>query len=233
MNKKILATAIAATCATGAVHMEASAADKAKSQSLGDLSCIENQIAEFDGGLWVCIDTPSGGTGSAPEYEFVDGNGTPLGDVVFLEDGYTAWGYIQDLSETAVIQVTATTDKDGNLGMRLAGNAKPVRVWYEGDSCSGPGYLADYELPSSSPAPMFSFLRTEPLYYLPDQRNEPTAWTEVILLENRISSAFGSWNFTSNVNDCLEYTFDPPVAATEIMLGIPVSPVMPISVVEK
>ncbi len=37
------------------------------------MSCSENQIAEFDGDRWRCIDTPSGG-GGASQYEFVDGN---------------------------------------------------------------------------------------------------------------------------------------------------------------
>ena len=115
MNKKILAAAIAATCAIGAVHIEARAAQKAKSQTLGDLSCLENQVAGFDGELWACIDKPLDGEtgpqgpkgdagpqgpqgdigpqgsrddGGAPGYEFVDGNGDILGDVVFIEDRF-------------------------------------------------------------------------------------------------------------------------------------------------
>jgi hypothetical protein len=247
MNKKILATAIAATCATGAVHMEASAADKAKSQSLGDLSCQSQQVAEFDGELWACIDTPSG-AGGAPEYQFVDDDGNILGDVVYVEDGFTAWGYIAELSTISTIQVTATVSKGSSgweiTGNRLAGNLKPVRVRYESINCSGSGYLADYELGlsfgnSSNPnvsllyPPFLAFLETEPVYYLPDTPPAST-WTEVILGEVTGVYDFGSYNFTSDLSNCVPSSKEDTPATQIESLGIPIdAPVMPISVVEK
>jgi len=254
MNKKILATAIAATCATGAVHMEASAADKAKSQSLGDLSCQSQQVAEFDGEFWACIDTPSG-AGGAPEYQFVDDDGNILGDVVYVEDGFTAWGYITELSTISTIQVTATVSKGSSgwaiTGNRLAGNLKPVRVWYESIDCSGSGYLADYELglsfgnPSNpnvafSYPPFLAFLETEPVYYLPDTTfyiyPYPTAstWTEVLLGSTTGVYDFESYNLTSDPNNCAAASLSG-ISATQIEnFGIAMdAPVMPISIVKK
>ena len=246
MNKKILAAAIAATCAIGAVHIEAGAAEKAKKQSLGGLSCLAHQIAEFDGEFWACIDTPSGGDSGAPEYEFVDGDGNILGDVVYIESGVTAWGYINDLSTTSTIQVTATYNKSGRQRDRLAGNVKAVRVWYESADCSGPGYLADYELATGYwvqgvyepvPFPHFlTFLETEPAYYLPDTPSHvgpASTWTEVILGLTTGVYAFESFNFTNDVNHCGNYSFSG-ISATQIdSFGITIDAPMSISVVEK
>lgn len=247
MNKKILAAAIAATCALGAVHTEAGAKDKAEKQTLGDLSCLANQVAEFDGEFWACIDTPTGGGSGEPEYEFVDGDGNVLGDVTYVENGFTAWGYINDLSTTSTIQVTATYNKSGRQADRLAGNVKSVRVWYESADCSGPGYLADYELGSSYwgasqyetiPFPHFlAFLETEPTWYLPDTPSHvgpASTWTEVMLGSTTGVYAFESYNFTNDVSQCGNYSL-PPSSATQIdSYGIPIdAPVWPISVVKK
>jgi hypothetical protein len=274
MNKNILAAAIAATCAIGVVHIDAGAAEKAKNQALGDLSCLENQIAGFDGELWACIDKPLDGEtgpqgpqgdagpqgqqgepgpqgpaadGGAPDYQFVDGDGYILGDVVYIESNVTAWGYINDLSTTSTIQVTATYTKSGRQRDRLAGNVKAVRVWYESADCSGAGYLADYELATgywvqgaSEPVPFphfFTFLETEPAYYLPDTPSHvgpASTWTEVILGSTTGVYDFESYNFTNDVNQCGAYSL-PPVTATQIDgYGITIDgPVMPISVVKK
>lgn len=247
MNKKILAAAIAATCALGAVHTEAVAKEKLGNQSLGDLSCLENQIAEFNGELWACIDTPSGGGGGEPEYEFVDGDGNVLGDVTYVENGFSAWGYINDISTTSTIQVTATYNKSGRQADRLAGNVKSVRVWYESANCSEPGYLADYELGTSYwgasqyetlPFPHFlTFLETEPTWYIPDVRSNTEAastFTEVILGSTTGVYDFQSFNFTSDISKCEQASLTG-VAATQVdSLGIPIdAPVPPISVVRK
>jgi hypothetical protein len=247
MNKKILAAVIAATCVLGAVHTEVGAkekAKKAKKQSLGSLSCLENQIAEFNGVLWACTDTPSGG--GAPEYEFVDGYGNILGDVVYIENGVTAWGYINDLSTTSTIQVTATYDKRGRQQDRLAGNVKSVRVWYDGADCSGAGYLADYESgtgywvqggyePVPFP-PFLTFLETEPTYYLPDTPfyvGPASTWTEVLLGSTTGVYDFESFNFTNDLTQC-ENASMSGYSATQIdSLGITIDAPMSISVVEK
>jgi hypothetical protein len=244
MNKKILAAAIAATCAIGALHTEADAADKAKNQTIGDLSCLAYQVAEFDGEFWNCIDTPSGGGSGAPEYQFMDDNGIILGDVVYIEDAFTAWGYINDLSETSTIQVTATFDKTGRSGTKLDGNVKASRVWYESNVCSGLGYLADYEADLSfwvqgvsepSPYPPFlAFLETAPVYYLPDDLIAPTTWTEMILSENTGVYDFESYNLTSDIINCEQGSLQD-ISATQIdSFGFPIdAPAMPIFVVEK
>jgi hypothetical protein len=246
MNKKILAAAIAATCVFGAVHTEVGAKEKAGNQTLGDMSCLENQIAEFNGELWACIDTPSGGGGGAPEYEFVDGDGNILGDVVYIENGVTAWGYINDLSTTSTIQVTATYSKSGRGQDRLAGNVKSVRVWYEGADCSGAGYLADYESGTgfwvqdvSEPVPFppfLTFLETEPTYYLPDTPfyvGPASTWTEVLLGSTTGVYDFESYNFTNDVTQC-ENASISGYSATQIdSIGITIDAPMSISVVEK
>lgn len=52
MNKKLLPAAVAAICVLGATNAMAGPPVKSKSQSLGDLSCTEHQLAEFDGTAW-------------------------------------------------------------------------------------------------------------------------------------------------------------------------------------
>lgn len=273
MNKNILAAAIAATCAMGALTTDAGAAVKAKNQVLGDLSCLENQVAGFDGELWVCIDRPSDGAtgpqgpqgdigpegpqgdigpqgpqgeGGAPGYEFVDGDGNFLGDVVYIENGLIAWGYINDFSTSSTIQVTASYNKSGRRPDRLAGNVKAVRVWYESDDCSGEGYLADYEVATgywvqgaSEPVPFphfLTFLETQPAYYLPDTPSHigpASTWTEVKLGSVTGSYSFNSYNFTNDVSQC--GLFSLATSATQIdSFGITIdAPVLPIFVVEK
>ena len=244
MNKKILAAAIAATCALGAVHTEVGAKDKAENQTLGGLSCLENQIAEFNGELWACADSPSGG--GAPEYQFVDGDGNILGDVVYIESGVTAWGYINDLSTTSTIQVTATYNKSGRQADRLAGNVKTVRVLYESVDCSGTGYVRDYDLATGFYVqgqyervafPHFlTFLENEPAYYLPDIPSyvgPPSTWTEVILGSTTGVYDFESASSSSDVNDCNSYSY-PGIFATQIdSFGIAIDVPVSISVVEK
>lgn len=243
MNKKILPVAVAAICAIGALHNNVVAGTKAKNQSLSDLSCLENQIAEFDGDLWACTDTPSGGGSDAPEYQFVDDEGTVLGDVTYIPNGTSAWGYINELSTSSTIQVTTSYSKSGGT-TNLAGNVKRVRVWYESADCSGPGYVADYEAGLSfyvqgsyEPAPyppFLAFLETEPVYYQADVWNgQASTWNEVILGSVTGIYDFESYNFTSDVNNCGLYSFS--VSATQIdHFGIPFNaPVMPILVVKK
>jgi hypothetical protein len=245
MNKKILPVAVAAICAIGAMHIDAVAKDKSKSQSLGDLSCSENQIAEFDGDLWACIDTPSGGGSDAPEYQFVDGEGTILGDVVYIEDAFTAWGYINGLSTSSTIQVTATYNKSGRSGSNLAGNLKRVRTWYESADCTGPAYVADYEGAPfflaqnvSGPLPMppfLAFLETETVYYQADVWNgQASTWNEVTLGSVTGTYDFESYNLTSDINNCITSSLSG-ISATQIdSFGIPIdAPVEPILIIEK
>lgn len=173
MNKNLLAAAIAATCALGAVHTHAGAEEKAKNQTLGDLSCLENQIAGFDGELWACTDTPSGG---GPAYEFVDGDGNILGDVVYIEDNKHAFGYFDDLSTVSIIKVTAPIDKAGWI---FSGNFVRLQpgVYYRDDACIGTAYARpEY---STEPVYLLDFLVTDPFFYLPWANN--ATWTEFIL----------------------------------------------------
>ena len=61
---------------------------------------------------------------STPQYEFVDGNGAVLGNVLFIEDRLHAFGYFDYLSTNSIIEVVATTSKEGEPinGYRFSGN---------------------------------------------------------------------------------------------------------------
>jgi hypothetical protein len=242
MNKKILPAAVAAFCAIGVLHTGAYAGDKSKKQLLSDLSCLAGQVAEFDGDLWACIDTPSGSGGESAEYQFVGDDGTILGDVTYIEDGFTAWGYINDMSTSSTIQVTATFTKTSR-GTRLAGNVKSTRVYYKNENCNGLPYhrVADEVLnvnyrgvsePVAYP-PFLAFLETEPVYFLPDDHTAPTTWTEVILDTNEEILDFASSNRTTDPGHCYNYV-NNGVLVKAVEFGDPVAaPVMPILVVKK
>jgi hypothetical protein len=186
MNKKILAAAIAATCALGAVHTQAGAKEKTQKQSLGDLSCLENQIAEFNGELWACADSSSGG--GAPEYEFVDGNGDVLGDVLFIEDRYHAFGYFDYLSTNSIIEVIATTDKEGFVtGHNFLGAFVRKNVLYTDNLCETTGYTNG----GSREIGMLDFLVSDAFIYWANA--DRTTWKELVLSEVPAPSGAQDW----------------------------------------
>jgi hypothetical protein len=232
MNKMILPAAVAAICAMGAVNNEANAADKGKNQSLGDLSCLENQIAEFDGDLWTCINTPSGG-GSAPQYEFVDGNGAVLGDVLFIEDRFHAFGYFDYLSTNSVIEVIATTSKSGEPinGYEFFGNFIRKGVSYADNLCQTTGYTNG----GTREIGMLDFLQSDSFIYWANM--DSTTFTELVLSEVPAPSGAQDWYSKSYSDSTCTFRFNADISSWAVQIesyGAELdAPVPPIQVVEK
>lgn len=256
MNKNLLAAAIAATCALGVVHTNACAAVKAKSQSLGDLSCLENQIAGFNGELWACIDKPSDGEpglqgppgeqglqgevgpegppgdgGGGGAYEFVDGDGNILGDVVYIEDRNHAFGYFDYLSTNSIIEVTVGINKDQQPFWSFSGDFIPINpgVYYREDDCSGTAYATK---PAPRPVSLLDLLSV-PFYYLGGN----STWSEIIYSDVPAPPEFddSSWYIkTSWDGGCSGGGSAYNPMSREVSFGVPVSrPSTPIFIVEK
>ena len=126
---------------------------------------------------------------SAPQYEFVDGNGEVLGDVLFIEDRLHAFGYFNYLSTNRIIEVIATTSKEGEPinGYRFSGNFIQKNVLYADNLCNTIGHTNG----GSREIGMLNFLQSDSYIYWPNM--DRTTWTELVLSEVPAPSGNQDW----------------------------------------
>lgn len=169
-----------------------------------------------------------GGT-SAPEYVFVDGNGEVLGDVLYIEDRYHAFGYFDYLSTTSIIEVEATISKSGEPinGYRFSGNFIRKNVLYADNLCQTTGYTNG----GSREIGMLDFLQSDSLIFWANTDN--TTMTELVLSEVPAPSGDRDWyiRLYSDSSCQFSYTSDISSWAVEIEsygeeLDVPVAPIL-------
>ena len=125
---------------------------------------------------------------AAPQYQFVDGNGAVLGDVVFIEDRFHAFGYFDYLSTNSIIEVIATTDKEGIVnGYNFRGNFIQKNVLYADNLCQTAGYTNG----GSREFGMLDFLQTDS--YINWANMDGTTMTELVLSDVPAPSGDQAW----------------------------------------
>jgi hypothetical protein len=232
MIKKILPAAIAAICAISVVPVEADSENRSsRGQTIGGLPCEANQVAEFDGARWMCIDTPSGSGTGAPEYEFVDDDGNILGDVVYLEDRMHAFGYFDYLSTTSIIEVTALSSKQGEpvTDSSFAGNFIYQQPNYLDSECANTAY-------SGTPTRQFGmleFLESDVFYFWPS--SDGTLWRELVPTNVPAPGGNQDWYFRQfSDSACVFSSNSDKSYLVEVSIGDEVAlPPTPIWIVKK
>lgn len=173
------------------------------------------------------------GSTSAPQYEFVDGNGEVLGDVLFIEDRYHAFGYFDYLSTTSIIEVVATTSKAGEPinGYQFFGNFIRKNVLYADSLCQTTGYTNG----GSREIGMLDFLQSDSYIFWPNTDN--TTMTELVLSDIPASSVVQDWYIKRYSDSPCDFAYSSDISSWAVEIesyGEELdSPVPPILVVAK